>query len=230
MCNHLESRSRKLSVIKSRFNLPASQCIPVCGATFRKVRRRHYHVLILTNFGQAFSLVGRMHKVVLSTSRHGLSLSKINASRSGCCTCPTCKFKSPPTTTQHLDRAACTILSAQSDNLSVAQPPSGVKLRRLWRGNFSDLQGFAKLRPACRFCPSSHPKAPPKKVCIQPAHCDSPENNERVVVWYQSRNHMVCLKSEQDLFQSASLPRTHSKRLAGTGLKHAARRRWPALT
>ena len=54
-----------------------------------------------------------------------VSPSRFNASRSGCRLYPTCAFKSPPTTTQHRDGAACTILSARSYNLSVAQSPSG---------------------------------------------------------------------------------------------------------
>ena len=32
------------------------------------------------------------------------------------------------------------------------------------------------------------------------------------------KNHVVCLKSEQDLFQSASLPRTRRKRIVGADL------------
>ena len=42
-------------------------------------------------------------------------------------------------------------------------------------------------------------------------------------------NHVVCLKSEQDLFQSASLPRTRRKRIVGADLQCVARLRWPAL-
>ena len=42
-------------------------------------------------------------------------------------------------------------------------------------------------------------------------------------------NHVVCLKSEQDLFQSASLPRTRRKRIVGADLQYVARLRWPAL-
>ena len=44
----------------------------------------------------------------------------------------------------------------------------------------------------------------------------------------RQKNHVVCLKSEQDLFNSASLPRTRRKRIVGADLWHVARLRWPA--
>ena len=97
------------------------------------------------------------------------SRSRSSASLSGCLTYPTCAFKSPPTTTQHRDGAAFTILSAQSYILSVAQSPIGgrvephqqkIEFRRfdpdrssshvhtcIWRGHFADLPNFAKVKP-----------------------------------------------------------------------------------
>ena len=97
----------------------------------------------------------------------------------------------------------------------------------LWRGHFTDLPGFADVQFDCNnesmsLVPS---RSPTRKVCIQPTHCESPESNEHLIVWGQE-NHVVCLKSEQDLFQSASLPRTRSERIAEADLEHAARLRW----
>ena len=102
----------------------------------------------------------------------------------------TCAFRSPPTTTQHRDGAACTILSANhtfclSPSRQVVEGRANqreVHFRRfypygsspslyasLWRGHFTDLPGYADVQFDCdnetcmSICPSSHPVAPLEK-------------------------------------------------------------------
>ena len=75
MCNHLKSRGWRQNVFQSRFDFSASQCIPVCGTTFRVMCVHHHHVLISAKLGQSLSVGIRMHALILNTSRHGLSLS-----------------------------------------------------------------------------------------------------------------------------------------------------------
>ena len=73
MCNHLRSCGWKRNVIQSRFDFSASQRIPVCGTTFRVMCVYHHHVLFPAKLGQSPSVVVRIHALILSTSRHGLS-------------------------------------------------------------------------------------------------------------------------------------------------------------
>ena len=105
----------------------------------------------------------------------------------------------------------------------------------LWRGHFTDLPGFADVQFDCdnetcmSICPSSHPVAPLKKS----VSCQHTVSYRRVMSTWSfgigQENHVVCLKSEQDLFQAASFPRTRRKRIVGADLLHVARLRWPAL-
>ena len=252
MCNHLKSRSQKQNVIQSRFNLPASQCIPVCGATFGVVRVHHHHVLILTKLGQALSVVVRLHKVLLPTSRRGLSpnsmrlvqdVARIQHARSGHLrptrsigTVRRLPFCQPSRTTCLSPSRQVVEDRAQSARCQTSTfYPYGSSTplyASLWRGHFTDLPGFADVLFDCNdetcmsICPSSHPTAPLKKS-VSSQHTVS--HWRAMSTWSfgtGQENHVVCLKSEQDLFQSASLPRTRSKWIVGADLEHGARLRW----
>ena len=79
-------------------------------------------------------------------------------------------------------------------------------------------------------CPSTHPISPFKKS-ISSEHTVS--HRRKTSPWQFGacqKDHVIRLKSDQDLFQSVSLSRTRSKRIVGTVLEHAARHvRWPAI-
>ena len=168
----------------------------VCGATSGVVRVHHHHVLIRTKLGQALSVVVRMHTVILSTSRHGLSLqircfsfrmSHVSNMRvqvtpdhhaaSG--RCGVYHFVSP--IVQFVCRPVVKWWRTQAQS---ARGPTSTFLP-LWFLPFPvrqlverPLRGCARFRrcPVCNnetcmsICPSSHPVAPLGKSCIQPAH------------------------------------------------------------
>ena len=176
-----------------------SQCVPIC-------RAYHHHVLVPAELGQALSVVVRFHLMILSTACHDFAF------RVQCFPfrCLTCAFKSPPTTMQHRDGAAFTILSAQSYILSVAQSPIGGGWSPISkRSNFAVLiliapplpctlatreatsricqnsqrsSLTATMSPACRFVPDPF-QSPTRTVCVQQAHCVSRESSECVAVY-----------------------------------------------
>ena len=78
------------------------------------------------------------------------------------------------------------------------------------------LHRFARFHVDLSLVPS--PAAPLKKS----VSCQHTVSHWRVMSTWSfgtgQENHVVCLKSEQDLFQSASLPRTRRKRIVGADL------------
>ena len=167
MCNHLKTRGWKQNVIQSRFDFSASQCVPVCGTTFKVMCVHHHHVLIPAKLGQSLSVVVRMHALILPTSRHGLSLQIQYFSFR------MLHVSNRDARSNHLQPSA---RGPTSTFLPLWHLPA--LYASLWRGHFTDLPGFANVQFDCNnetcmsICPSSHPIAPLKKVYIQPAHCE----------------------------------------------------------
>ena len=164
-----------------------------------------------------------MHSLILPTSRHGLSLSKFNASRSVCHMYPTYARSGqlrPP-------RSIGTVRSApsfQPNRTSCLWPrrevvedrarsargqtskflPSPLLYASLWRGHFTDLPGFADVQFDCNnetcmsICPSSHSVAPLEKS-VSSQHTVS--HRRTMSTWSfgtGQKNHVVCLKSDTE--------------------------------
>ena len=217
MCNHLKSR-RKQKVIHSRFNFPASQCIPVCGATFTEVR---VHSSPCADLDKTWTSALRCSSHAQGDTARipPWSLSKFNASHSGCRMYPKCAFRSPPTTTQHRGvvpfcKPIVQLVCRPTAKCWRIEPDQQeAKLRRfypygsspplcasMWRGHCTDLPGFADVQfdrnneTGMSICPSSHPVAPLKKS-VSSQHTVS--HQRAMSTWSfgtGQENHVVCLK------------------------------------
>ena len=125
MLDQLKSRGRKQNVIQPGCDFPPSQCVPTCGASSGIVRVHHRHVLVPAEIGQALTIAVRFHLVILATACHDFAF-QVQCFPFRVSHIPNVRVQvTSTTTTQHRDGAACTILSAQSYILSVAQSPSG---------------------------------------------------------------------------------------------------------
>ena len=242
--NHMKSRGWKQKIIQSRFDFSASQCIPVCGTTFRVMCVHHHHVLIQTKLGQSLFVEDSNHALILSTSRHSLSPDSMLLVQDVACI----QRARSITSNHHAASGRCGVHHLVCPLIQlVCRPVSKwwriepnqqeVQLRRfythgsspalyasLWRGHFTDLPGFANVQFNCNnetcmsICPSSHPVAPLEKS-VSSQHTMS--HRRTMSTWSfgtGQENHVVCLKSEQNLFQSASLPRTRRNRIVGADL------------
>ena len=170
----------------------------------------HHHVLIPAKLGQSLSVVVRMHALLLTTSRHGPSLqiqcfsfrmshvsnmrvhitSNHHAASRRCgmhhLVCPIIQLVCRPVSEWWRIEPNPQEVPTSTFLPSCTSP---ALYANLWRGHFADLPGFAHVQFDCNnetcmsICPSSHPVLE-KSVSSQ--HCESPENNEYVVVWYRS--------------------------------------------
>ena len=213
------------------------------GAASGVVRVHHHHVLISTKLGQALSVAVRIHTVILipiwSLSPDSMLLvpdvACIQHAHSG--------HLQPPRSIGTVrrvpfcqpNRTTCLSPSRQEveDRAQSTGGPTSTFLP-LWLllfpvrqlverplPDFADVQFDCNNETCMSICPSSHPVAPLEKS-VSSQHTVS--HQRAMSTWSLGtgqENHVVCLKSEQDLFQSASLPRTRSKRTVGADQEHA---------